>query len=409
MTGAGLLIKVIAVLMYAGCLVALPLFTLAGLLLRSARRGKGRVFITARSDSVNWARANFTPIAEADCVDEVIAVVDGPIVEHPRIVPAPPPAWLARICGRAAAKLLWLVVVGLRRPPAAVIGYHIFPSALTALLVARLLGAKSVYQMTGGPIEIEGGGWRLENPLLGRLGAPSPLLEWLTIRLCRSFDLIVALGARGRDYLVTARVPYVRIIAPSIDVQRFASNNRDRGIDVVFVGRVMPVKQPDRILRIVEILRQEFPQVRAALAGNGPLFEPLKTLAGELGVQDNVEFLGHVERVEDLLRDSRVFLLTSRTEGLSIALAEAMAAGAVPVVPAVGDLGELVRNGETGYLVLDADVPASAQHIAGVLRDVDKRQRLSDAARARAIDNNGLDAVAERWNQSLRALASQAG
>src|SRR6185369_4829766 len=113
--------------------------------------------------------------------------------------------------------------------------------------------------------------------------------------------------------------------------------------------------QPDHLCEVIRRVALRRPSLRVVIAGRGPLLELLKRQVKKDQLESVVRFVGHVEKVERLLTRSRVFLLTSRSEGLSIALAEAMMAGAVPVVPDVGDLSELVIDGKTGWLVAPGD------------------------------------------------------
>jgi len=119
-------------------------------------------------------------------------------------------------------------------------------------------------------------------------------------------------------------------------------------------------------------------------------------------LQDFTHFAGHVERVEGFLSRSRIFLLTSQSEGLSIALAEAMMAGAVPVVADVGDLSELVINGETGWLIEPGNFDEYSDKITALLGDDQLWNEMSKNARELAMQNNGLDSVVRRW-QNLMA------
>jgi L-malate glycosyltransferase len=374
---------------------------------RDADRADGfRLLITGRFDSYNWCRAHLLPLASAACVGEIVAVTDGPSMAHDKIRYDCPPRWMVSILGRAVAKAIWMARIAPRLRPDVVMGYHIFPGAITALLVAKCVGARSVYQMVAGPIEVVGGGFEAENPLLGRLSGPSTRLERMALDLCRRFDCVVVRGQKARAFLLDrSAASRVDVIAGSIDPQRFAGGIRRRSYDMTFVGRLTPIKQPEQFVQIAARLAQERTDLRAAVVGNGPLLDDLRQTADALGVSDHVDFPGHVDRVEDILKDSKVFVLTSRSEGLSIGLAEAMSAGVVPVVADVGDLADLVHNGQTGWLVPPGDVETHATRIRDLLEDADLWQRLSDRAGARAIENNSLDAVTAKWEQCLSAVA----
>jgi glycosyltransferase involved in cell wall biosynthesis len=123
----------------------------------------------------------------------------------------------------------------------------------------------------------------------------------------------------------------------------------------------------------------------------------MKRQVAELGIERNVRFVGHVERVERLLTRSRVFLLTSRSEGLSIAMIEAMIAGAVPVVPDVGDLSELVIDGKTGWCVQSGNFEEYADKICALLDDRNLWEKMSREARDYALMKNGVESVARHW------------
>lgn len=393
--------------LYGGSLLVLSLFSRRPRTSASARRaGRGiRLLVTGRFDSRNWCRSHLLPLVSVSNVREIIAVVDGPIISDSRIRLARPPAFLRILFGRAVSKALWMLRMSLVSPPEVVMGYHIFPGALSALFVARIIGARAVYQMTAGPVELIGGGTATENALLSRLGRPSPLLERLALRICSHFDMVVVRGQRACDFLSSRSVTCnVEVIVGSIDVVRFEGSQEHRCYDVAYVGRFNPIKQPDHVVSVVAALACCRPGIRAVMVGDGPLLGDLRAKAASLHISSCIEFLGHVEAVEAILIRTKVFILTSRSEGLSIALAEAMAAGVVPVVADVGDLGDLVQNGITGWRVTPSDLAAYAQRIHELLGDERQWRQLSGAARMRACEHNSLDAVIQKWERCLSRL-----
>jgi glycosyltransferase involved in cell wall biosynthesis len=149
------------------------------------------------------------------------------------------------------------------------------------------------------------------------------------------------------------------------------------------------------------------PHVRAVLVGDGPDRDALEGLIDTLGIRNNVALLGLRKDVGALLARSKIFVLTSRWEGVSIAMLEAMAAAVVPVANDVGDLADIVRRGENGYLVEDNDVQASAAHIVALLRDESKRALLAAAARETVVRRVSRNAVAQLWRDSLSRLFAQ--
>jgi glycosyltransferase involved in cell wall biosynthesis len=173
---------------------------------------------------------------------------------------------------------------------------------------------------------------------------------------------------------------------------------------MVFVGRLTETKQPLQFVEILGRVAKERPSVRAVLFGDGPLLDDVRGLAERLRVEGNLELRGRTSEVEPDLAAARVFVLTSRTEGLSIAMAEAMMCGVVPVVADVGDLSDLVRHAENGYLIPPGDTEAFARHVVALLEDAGLWTRLSANATGAALAHVGIDRVTALWEERLAAL-----
>jgi glycosyltransferase involved in cell wall biosynthesis len=257
--------------------------------------------------------------------------------------------------------------------------------------------------MTGGPTEVVGGGVHSENRLLAKLGRPSRLLERLAIAIVRQFDLVVVRGSRARAFLSDRGVQRVTIITGSVIVPTNPSAD-DRPYDLVFVGRLAAIKQPLQFVDIVATLRQRLPAVRAAILGDGPLLNATRERAIAFGIEQSIEFFGQIQDVQRVLCRSKIFVLTSRSEGLSIAMAEAMAAGVVPVVANVGDLADLVTDGVTGFLVTPDNVPEFARRTALLLRNQQLWARQSGAAAAAARRHTSVEVVTAKWTLSVSKL-----
>src|SRR5207245_7566995 len=110
------------------------------------------------------------------------------------------------------------------------------------------------------------------------------------------------------------------------------------------------VKDQATLLRAFHQLARGHPDVDLLLVGDGPLRGGLEQLSQELGIKDRVRFLGVRTDVPAILHASKVFVLTSLSEGARLTWLEAMAAGLPAVVTAVGGMPEIVRDGIEGLL-----------------------------------------------------------
>jgi glycosyltransferase involved in cell wall biosynthesis len=363
-----------------------------------------RILITGRVDSKNWCKAHLLPLSGTPNISELLLVVDGKVEAVPNARSFIVPRLIGWIKPRAIVRSLWAVRVALQERPDVVMAYSFFPPGVFALLAARLTGAAAIVQLAGGPKEIESGGIASDIPLLPEFMRKR--LVPLCRTICSQFDGVIVRGHKAERYVqMNARPGRVDIIPGSVDPARFQFNGQSRNVDIVFIGRIVPIKQPDHFCQVVRRVASRRPSLRVVVAGVGPLLAEMKRQTAELGLEKVIEFAGHVEAVEDLLIRSRVFLLTSVSEGLSIAMAEAMIAGAVPVVADVGDLSELVINGQTGWLIPPGDFDAYANRICALLDDPQSWETISKNARKIAMDNNSLDSVSRRWQECLSAIA----
>jgi glycosyltransferase involved in cell wall biosynthesis len=214
-----------------------------------------------------------------------------------------------------------------------------------------------------------------------------------------------------------AGIPGARIrrIPNGVDTSRFApagAAERARlrgaagvpaGALAIYAGRLAPEKGADVLLEAWAALAPETPAT-LCLVGDGPERAALEARARALGIDGRVRFAGARADVAPWLRAADLFVLPSRTEGLSVALLEAMACGLPVVATDVGATREAA--GPDGAVVVPPGRPdALAAALATVLRDAGRARALGAAARARAVAGFGIEAVAARHLDLYREVA----
>ncbi len=173
--------------------------------------------------------------------------------------------------------------------------------------------------------------------------------------------------------------------AESIDA---ASVRREVGVRkagpvLAVVARLLPQKDHRNLLEALARLKERGLEVSCLVAGDGPLREELEKLALERKLGDTVRFLGERRDVPRLLLASDLVVLSSAHEGMPLAVLEGMAAGKPAVVTDVGGNAEVVRNGETGFVVPPSDPAALANAIEKLLRAPDVARAMGAAGRER--------------------------
>lgn len=191
----------------------------------------------------------------------------------------------------------------------------------------------------------------------------------LAFRIASLFaDRVVCVSADGARLSAADGVSRrkLAVIPNGIDTSRFAYLGPAAGGPVVAVGRLVPAKGTDTLLRAVAVVTRQRPNFRLEIAGDGPIRPELEQLAADLGLGAAVRFLGNVRDVPALLARASAVALPSLSEGISLTLLEAMARGLPVVATRVGGTPEVVADGTTGLLV----PPADPDRLAAALLDV---------------------------------------
>jgi glycosyltransferase involved in cell wall biosynthesis len=364
------------------------------------------ILLTGTFFSDNWVRSHLLPLAASNRCRRVRMVATTHVPEMPKVEGVYPPSWLIRLAGELLGRLLYFSWTAVRTRPHIVGGFHLLVNGLLAPLVGRLAGAKSLYFCVGGPVELLDGGIWGGNRLFSRLGGPDAVVERHLLEAVAACDLVVTMGTRAVTFFRERGLNNAFEVVPgAIDPERFHPGDKRGEFDLILTGRLVQVKRVDLFLRTVQCLTRDFPEVRAVVVGDGPLREELTALAHELRVEENVVFAGQQSNVEDWLRRSRVFVLTSDSEGLSLALMEAMMSGLPAIVSAVGDLGDLVEEGVNGHLVHERSPEAFAQVLQPLLADPARLGQFSRAAVLAGAANEPTS-VTRRWDSILRNLGA---
>lgn len=206
----------------------------------------------------------------------------------------------------------------------------------------------------------------------------------------------------------------IEVIYNAVDCERFSPRVRDDAWEnerkksgfpdgsarvIGCVANLTPVKNHRMLLNAMRRVITSMPDVQLMLIGDGPLRAELEAYANKMEIGGSVKFLGPRNDVADLLRLMDVFVLSSDSESLPNSICEAMVAGLPVVATDVGGIGEIVRNGETGYLVPSGDAESFAKQIVAVLGSREHAARMGTSAERFARERFSMQAMIRRMEE----------
>ena len=205
----------------------------------------------------------------------------------------------------------------------------------------------------------------------------------------------------------------VRFIPNGIDVDKFRNEpdltwRQSLGISPEtllfgFVGLLRPEKNLEFLIRAYAAA--DLPGSKLVLVGSGGCREELERLTAELNLGDRVLFAGHAAEPARCLAAFDVFVMSSSTEQMPMALLEAMACGLPAVCTAVGDTGELLGSAEPPTVIPKTDAAGYAQALRTIAADPELRRRLGAANRARCLERYTLERMANEHASLYREAA----
>jgi glycosyltransferase involved in cell wall biosynthesis len=230
-------------------------------------------------------------------------------------------------------------------------------------------------------------------PVLSRLGS------WSASKMDRIVVISDAVGEFVRDHLGPQAAPVQRIYY-GIDPSEYPNGRTEQPgtMKLAIVARLAAQKGHHVLIEAVRDVARSIPNVHVLIIGHEDdlTIAELRGYATQLGVVDNVSFLGFRADIADLTRDVDLFVLPSLWEGFGLVLIEAMALGLPVVASRVGPIPEVVTDGQTGRLVPPGNAAALAEAI---------RELLGSPHTALAMGQRGRERVEREF--SVRAMMDQ--
>ena len=305
---------------------------------------------------------------------------------------------------RYVARLVRLV----RRHRVELIHAHLLTSSVYAGIAGRLCGVPVIATFHGESDAQRGDPRR--NAKLRAVGLGASRVVFVSEYLRRS--LLADSSIPASKTAVIYNGIDIRAFAPGIDrAARAELGVADGDFLVGAVGNVRTAKAYEVLLRAIARLSERAPRVHAAIVGDVEDAETARLLAlrAELGLEHRVRFLGFRSDVPRLLRAFDAYALTSSSEGFSIALVQAMAAGRPVVATRSGGPVEILEHGRTGMLVSCNAPDEVAAALQGFMEAPAAAAALGRAARVAAAERFSVDATVHAYESLYESLTPRRG
>lgn len=336
------------------------------------------------------------PLVQCGKVDKIYVVHDREVPQLPKVEYHSTPKYLYSFLpgilqgmARNFMMLLVMLRLAISKRPDIVISFNIAHSPL-AFICGRLFRKPAVAYIDDAPRE-----WRLRR---------------MFVPMLKRCDVVMVTGTRNRKEIIGMGLNQhkVHILPNSIDMDKFKPTPIPRLYDIISVARLAPAKKLDTLLTVISKIKEHKGDIKSVIVGDGPLRVSLQRLASELGIVENVDFLGFRENTEFYYNSSKVFVLTSYYEGLPMAMLEAMACDIPCVVSNVGDVTDIAENELNAIVINDpSNVDAFASAILRLLNDKELYNKISRNTRI-VRERYNYRAATTVWDGILDSIAESA-
>jgi len=277
--------------------------------------------------------------------------------------------------------------------------HHGYFSSWVGMVAAKLLGAGFSMTLHGSDLLVRA--------------------DYLDIKL-KHCKFCVTISEFNRRYILRnyPEVDVCKILVHrvGIDVPAWCSTLRlpsKNEIEILSVGRLHAIKNHEFLILACRALKSSDVKFRCRIAGDGDERLRLQQLISALGLEQEVELLGHVsrEQLPALYARADVVVLTSRSEGVPVALMEAMATGALVLAPDITGIPELIANGKTGFLYRHNSMDDFLQKLRFALHSGVSLDRIRQAGRSKVervfSSSQNVRNFAASFLQRINAAGSQ--
>jgi glycosyltransferase involved in cell wall biosynthesis len=317
-----------------------------------------------------------TPLTKIQEISEIHIVRDqeGPVLD--KVTYHYPPGYLLSLpLLRNIVKILLMLSLAIRQKPDFIHGIRVFPYGLIAFLVAKITWKKVGVTFIAGPIEactLYGSG--TGKFIYGAMKSSNNCSK-LMMKVLNRFDYILVSGTFTENFLKVSGINQEKIsilqrVSPVDYYPDFPNSTEKKKIDLVYVGRLEPVKNLKTLIHAIPIILETLPDFSCVIIGDGVSKNELIELTKKLNLEDVVHFKGYQKDIWKWYNQSQLSIITSEREGFPYSAVESLSCGVPVMTSDCGDICDIIHDNINGNVIRNCyDAEGFARAIVRVLSD----------------------------------------
>ncbi|HRI05641.1 MAG TPA: glycosyltransferase family 4 protein [Candidatus Dojkabacteria bacterium] len=327
------------------------------------------------------------PLLESDLVEKLYLIRESRMeYSHPKLVQYPPNNVIRKIIPlREIYRFLLGLYITAFAKIDVVIGIHFVMHGVYAYLLGTLFRKKYIHLL-------------IENPEQYRSKS------LLKLMLKKSFAIAVR-GNNSKKYLEDLGInpslifnPPNEFRIPSLKPKRFS----EKKYDILFIGHFIDRKGIPLWLDIFRKLSERSPDLKGVMLGEGPMMDEVVKIVRDENLK--IDILGQIPDVDPVINDSKILLITSKSEGLPMVAVEAISLGLPVISSNAGDIKDVITSGDNGYVIETRDAQDYAKVIDSLLGDEKKYKSFSEKSLeiiSKMEKESSIQNLVKLWNKIL--------
>jgi len=351
--------------------------------LNKAKKFRIFVFANLKPSQINY---KIIPLSKSSSVEQVVILRKTPLeINEDKILCLHLP-WILRF-----RPIYWFLsfIYGIyqikKNNTNLILSYNIFPHGLNAYLSSVFVGQKAIFS------EINEDTIRYYKKSLSKL---------LVKKILDNASIICTPGENTASFW--NKVGYNKTIQlhSTIDVVKFKPDHSiKKKYDILYIGTLDENKRPEIIVKAFGKLANKNKDLKFCLIGFGSLETKIKQLIIQLNIKKNVVFIT-TNDVLKYIQESKIFVMSSLSEGLPCAMLEAMACELIAIVPPVGDISDVISHGVNGFLHNNTveEIEYFMDYAISNYNDLDQMKK---NARLAILNGHSYEVATNKWNNLL--------